>query len=308
LPDWDDTLVGQTLVEKAAAFLDDHLARNRKEGSDKPFFIHFCSDGAHGPYDPPDSLLGSPVKGVTKMTAHTDMVHEVDVLVGKLEQALAKRGLLENTVIVVTSDNGGLPFEREHGHDAVGGLRGRKSLIFEGGHRVPFLVRWGDGTPKGSRIAPGSVSGQPIGIHDIVATFADLAGAKPDAGQALDSVSLAPVLLGKRGDDKPVRQHLLVQSSPGRDAFEDGDGSGKPDKAKKSNPSSHGMAHALREGDWKLTIDMQDEPAALYNLKSDLAEKNNRIAESSQQARVKRMMEAYRAIRSSKRSTPPLGG
>ena len=66
------------------------------------------------------------------------------------------------------------------------------------------------------------------------------------------------------------------------------------------------MAHALREGEWKLTIDMQDEPAALYDLKSDLKEKDNRIAEASQQARVKRMLEAYRAIRSSKRSTPPL--
>jgi arylsulfatase A-like enzyme len=210
-------------------------------------------------------------------------------------------------VVVVTSDNGGLPQEREHGHDAVGGLRGRKALIFEGGHRVPFIVRWGDGTARGSRIAPGSVSRQVIGIHDIVATMADLAGAKPGADQALDSVSLAPVLLGRQGDDRPVRRTLLVQSSPGRDALMDSDGGEKPGKAERGVASSDGMAHALREGNWKLTIDMRDEPAALYDLDQDLAEKNNRIGDAAQQQRVKRMMEMYREIRRSKRSTPPLG-
>jgi arylsulfatase A-like enzyme len=307
LPEWDDSLVGQTLVEKAAAFLDDHLARNSKDGTDKPFFIHFCSDGAHSPYDPPENLLGTPVKGVSKMTAHTDMVHEVDVVVGKLEQALARRGLLANTLFVVTSDNGGLPLERAHGHDAVGGLRGRKALIFEGGHRVPFIARWGDGTPAGSRIAPGSVNKQVIGIHDIVATFADLAGARPGPDQALDSVSLAPVLLGKQGDSRPIRQSLLIQSSPGRDASMDGEDNVGPSKLDMKNSPSHSMAHALREGNWKLTMDMRDEPAALYDLNRDLAEKNNLINDPAHQQRVKRMTGMYRDIRRSSRSTAPLG-
>ena len=152
LPDFDSSKVGDTIAGKAIAFIDDHLARNRSEGKERPFYLHFCSDGSHRPYTPPESLLGSPVKGVSQMTAHTDMVYEVDVLVGKLVEALEQRGLLKNTLILLTSDNGGLPFERDRGHDAVGGLRGYKSFIFEGGHRVPFIMRWGDGTAAGSRI------------------------------------------------------------------------------------------------------------------------------------------------------------
>ena len=305
LPGWDDTVVGQTMAEKAAFFLDDHLARNKRDGADRPFFIHFCTDGAHSPYDPPEKLLGSAVKGASGMTAHTDMVHEVDVLTGKLVEALARRGLLEDTVIVATSDNGGLPFEREHGHDAVGGLRGAKASIFEGGHRVPFIVRWGDGTARGSKIAPGAVRNQVIGIHDIVPTFAELAGARVGEDQALDSVSLAPVLLGKRGDDKPVRETLLIQSSPGRDALGEDRKASKKGRAASDSPSDN-MAHALREGNWKLNIDMQDEPAALFDLSRDLAEKNNLIHEPAQRERVQRMTRIYREIRKSKRSTAPL--
>ena len=161
----------------------------------------------------PTTLLGTPVKGVSKMTPKTDMVHEVDVVVGKFVEALEKRGLLENTLIVVTSDNGGIPADRAHGHDAVGGLRGSKSHIWEGGHRVPFVVQW-----KG-HVPAGTVRNQLIGTHDIVPTFVELAGGKFEPDQMLDSVSLAPVLLGQRGDDQPVRQTLLIQSSPGRDAF-----------------------------------------------------------------------------------------
>jgi arylsulfatase A-like enzyme len=304
LPDWDDTTVGQTLAEKAASFLDDHLARNKRDGAEHPFFMHFCTDGAHSPYDPPDKLLGSDVKGASGMTAHTDMVHEVDVLTGKLVEALARRGLLEDTVIVVTSDNGGLPFERERGHDAVGGLRGSKSSIWEGGHRVPFIVRWGDGTARGSKIAPGSVRNQVVGIHDIVPTFAELAGARVGEDQALDSVSLAPVLLGKRGDDKPVRETLLIQSSPGRDALGETRDVPRGPGAEKS--PSHNMAHALREGSWKLNINIQDQPAALFDLAGDLAETKNLIDDPAQRERVQRMTRLYREIRKSRRSTPPL--
>ena len=171
----------------------------------------------HGPYTPPETLLGTPVKGESKMTPKTDMAYEVDVVVGKLVEALEKRGLLDSTLIVVTSDNGGIPADRAHGHDAVGGLRGSKSQIWEGGHRVPFVAQW-----KG-HVPAGTVRNQIIGTHDIVPTFVELAGGKFEPEQMLDSVSLAPVLLGKRGDDQPVRQTLLIQSSPGRDAFTERD-------------------------------------------------------------------------------------
>jgi arylsulfatase A len=315
LPDWDSRQVGEKLIEKALAFID--------KDKGKPFYIHLSTDGAHGPYTPPDDITGTPVKGVTKMTPKTDMAFEVDVVVGKFVEALEKRKLLESTLIIVTSDNGGIPADREtHGHDAVGGLRGAKSQIWEGGHRVPFLAMW-----KG-HVPAGEVRNQVIGTHDIVPTFVDLAGGAFAVDQMLDSVSLGPVLLGKRGDDQPVRETLLIQSSPGRDAF----GQGKNGKAanatagrkltaaererdanrefneiarKGAKSGSHGMAHALREGPWKLVFDIEhDKPAALYNLDADLAEQKNVIGDEAQAERVKRMERLYREIRSSKRSTP----
>lgn len=316
LPDYDSRKVGQTLVEKTIAFIDQEKGR--------PFYVHLSTDGAHSPYTPPDELLGTPVKDVSKMTPKTDMVFEVDVVVGKLVEALEKRGLMENTLIIVTSDNGGIPTpkDRELGHDAVGGLRGVKSLIWEGGHRVPFVACW-----KG-KIPAGTVRQQIIGTHDIVPTFVELAGGKFEDDQMLDSVSLAPVLLGQRGDDKPVRQTLLVQSSPGRDAFTEKEPEpaklepGAPRRtaqqrqnaqnkawneiAKKGAKSgSDGMAHALREGPWKLVFNIEhDKPAALYNLAEDLAERKNLIGDAAQADRVQRMEKLYRDIRASKRSTP----
>lgn len=324
LPDWDSRAVGQTLVDKVIAFID--------SAKGTPFYVHLSTDGAHGPYTPPDAIGGTPVKGVTKMSAHTDMVHEVDVVVGRLVEALEKRGLLESTLIVVTSDNGGIPSDRkEHGHDAVGGLRGSKSYIWEGGHRVPFVAYWKGHTPAGA------VSKQLIGTLDIVPTFVELAGGKSAADQMLDGVSLVPVLLGKQPEDKPVRQTLLIQSSPGRDVFTENDPDGaKPEGLKKGGgkakgggkrgageaeaaknrawtqaakkggtSGSDGMAHALREGPWKLVLDIaNDKPAALYNLDEDLAEQKNLLAEAAQADRIVRMEKLYREIRASKRSTP----
>jgi len=316
LPDWDSRKVGERLVEKALAFID--------ADKDKPFYIHLSTDGAHGPYTPPDQLLGTPVKGVTKMSPKTDMDYEYEVVVGKIVEALAKRGLLENTLIIATSDNGGIPADREtFGHDAVGGLRGAKSQVFEGGHRVPFIAMW-----KG-HIPAGQVRSQVIGTLDIVPTFVELAGGTFAADQMLDSVSLVPVLLGQRGDDQPVREALLVQSSPGRDAFDDGsvireslvgeEGKKLTPKERKNaknralnqiarkgeKSGSDGIAHALREGPWKLVFDIEhDKPAALYNLAEDLTEQKNLIGDEAQKERIARLEKRYRDIRSSKRSTP----
>ena len=319
LPDWDSRQVGETLVEKVIGFIDQDRAR--------PFYVHLSTDGAHSPYTPPETLRGTPVKGVTKISAKADMVREVDVVVGKIVEALEQRGLLEHTLIVVTSDNGGIPTEQDRaaGHDAVGGLRGAKSFIWEGGHRVPFVAHW-----KG-RVPAGAVRRQLVGTLDFVPTFVELAGGRREPEQMLDSVSLVPVLLGQRGDDRPVRATLLIQSSPGRDAFTERapDVPPAPKGAKKmkafdrekarnqawnqtakkgAKSGSDGMAHALREGPWKLVLDIEhDKPAALYNLDDDLAERKNLIGDPAQAARVQRLEKLYREIRASKRSTPAGG-
>ncbi len=319
-PDWDNSKIGERLLGAAEKFLDDVRAQNSASGKNAPFFMHFCTDGAHSPYAPAETIRGTALKEQTKMNSHTDMVLETDVLLGKLMEMLERRGLLADTLICFTSDNGGIPAEQYLGHDAVGGLRGMKSYVGEGGHRVPFLVRWP------GRVPAGTVRNQVIGAHDIVATSLELAGVAVPAGQCVDAVSLVPVLTGKQDDTQPVRRHLLVQSSPGRDAFADGgikggpltgkeqkrstselfgaepDAGGKTVKRqlKKSGRGSDGMAHALYIGDWKLVTDIADEPVALYDLKNDPAERDNRITEPAQAIRTQEMTATYRAIRGSK--------
>ena len=282
--DWDHAEVGASLLAKAQQFLDDHVANHK----DKPFYIHFCSDGAHSPWVPADTLAGRPLKGATEMTEHTDMIHETDILLGALVDALDRRGMRENTLVIYTSDNGGLPFERELGHDSVAGLRGRKHTIFEGGSRVPFIASWP------GRIPGGTVRHQVIGTHDVVATALELAGIEVPDGQALDSVSLAPVLFGRRGDDLPVRDELLVQSSQSGGPFVDyGFKAGKPaqENFESFNPN-RAMAFALYQGDWKLVVTEWGEPAALYDLSKDLGEENNLINDHPE--RVAMMADAFR--------------
>jgi arylsulfatase A-like enzyme len=312
--DWDSRAVGETLLGKAIEFLDRHVAEAKTSDQERPFFLHFNTDGAHSPFTPPEFIAGTPVAGVTKMTPHTDTVYEVDVLVGKLVEALAKRGLLSNTLIVVTSDNGGIPEERQFGHDASGGLTGRKMSIWEGGHRVPLVVHWGDGTPRDSKIAPGIERHQMVGVHDIFATIAELAGATVPADQALDSISWAPVLIGARGDDQPVRQTLFMQSGPIRNGTQMPMPEGEAArwakeselKAREIDPAAPPQAFALREGPWKLIVDPEGKPNGLFHLDRDLKEKNNLVDDPQHASRVVRMLELLQDLLKSKRSTLPI--
>jgi arylsulfatase A-like enzyme len=323
VPDWDSSQTGRILTEKVLAFIDNHLEQNKKDGNNKPFLIHFNTDGAHGPYTPPESLFGRKLAGETKMASHTDMILEVDVIVGHLVKSLKERNLYTNTVIIITSDNGGIPAEREQfGHDAVGGLRGNKSTIWEGGTRVPFIIHWGDDTINGSKIKPETVTDQVVGTHDLAATFAEIAGVEPGEDQALDSVSFLPVLLGKQSEDKPIREYLLVQSSPGRDTTQGGipqelrerfRNRPKPQQAYQNyrtklakDEGFDGIGHAVLKDRWKLLLGLTDKPEFLVNLQHDPKEETNLLDDSANQKRIEEYQKIYKSIRESKRSTPPL--
>lgn len=309
-PHWDKVNVGETLLTKAEAFLDRHLA----EHASAPFYMHFCTDGAHSPFIPPASINGTPVKGVTDMGPHSDMVMETDILTIHLIKALEQRNLLNNTLIIVTSDNGGLPYERDKGHDAVAGLRGKKGYIFEGGTRVPFVACWP------GKIPAGTTRNQVICTHDTVATVLELAGVPIPADQALDSVSLVPVFLGEQDDSKPARESLLVQCSAGKTPQDDGgfranQPEPKKDKSKKKANSKSkkdkktkkpGMTRALYQGDWKLVFDGGGNPEALYNLKDDLIEEQNEFNNPEQAGRIKKMTTQFNEIMQSERSTPTM--
>lgn len=305
LPDWDSRQVGATLLEKTGGFLDRHLAQNRAAGERKPFYIHLSTDGGHSPFTPPDEIGGVPVKGATGIAPQADMVYEVDVLLGHLRQMLAERGLLENTLIVFTSDNGGMPRLRQFGHDAVAGLRSGKMSIYEGGHRVPLIAWWGGASAPG-RLIPGSVSRHLIGAHDLVPTFVELAGGTVPADQALDAVSLASVVTGLQPEDQPVRTQLLLQS--GR-VINDTIAPIAASLRHLPKPGDAGdgripLAFALQEGSWKLVIDSDGVPAGLYHLGDDPAEATDLSGRPEQAERVRRMLAEYQHIRRSTRSTP----
>jgi arylsulfatase A-like enzyme len=283
MPYWNSSEVGPILTQKAIDFIDRHHQNNRDAGNNTPFFLYYSSQSAHKPYTPPDSFHGQSVKGVTEMTPHTDMIFEIDVALGKLMEAVQEHGLIDNTLIIFTSDNGGIPDETDLGHDSVGGLRGKKLSIWEGGHRVPFVAKWGDGTPEGSFIPPGSISNQLIGVHDLIATLSALVGDNLPVDQARDSFNFLPVLLGQLdASDAPVRDHLIMEASWLQSV----------------------RYLAIRNGQWKLILDENYDVYGLYNLDDDLYETNNLMDDPSQAERIKIMKERLLELRNSDRTAP----
>jgi arylsulfatase A-like enzyme len=281
MPYWNSSEVGPILTQKAIEFIDRHHEKNLDTGTNTPFFLYYASQSAHAPFTPPDSFHGEPVRGITGMTPHTDMIYEIDLALGKLMEAVQERGLIDNTLIIFTSDNGGIPDEIDLGHDSVGGLRGRKREIWEGGHRVPFVAKWGDGTPEGSFVSPGTISNQLIGVHDLTVTLAALVGENLPVNQARDSFNFLPVLLGQQNDgNTSVRDHLLMKAAqPARSL-------------------------ASRDGQWKLILDENNDVSGLYDLADDLYETNNLMDDPSQAERIQIMSERLLQLRNSYRTAP----
>jgi arylsulfatase A-like enzyme len=160
------------------------------------------------------------------------------------------------------------------------------------------------------------------GTHDLAATFAEIAGVEPGEDQALDSISILPILLGKQPEDKPLRDYLLVQSSPGKDTSEDK----IPDDLKerfKNRPRPvqayknfraktaqdegfDGIGHAVIKDSWKLFLGLTDKPEFLVNLTADPKEASNLLENAENKDRIEKYNSIYQTIRKSKRSTVPL--
>jgi len=163
--------------------------------------------------------------------------------------------MTEDTLVVFTSDNG--PHPGTNGHFSAGRLRGLKSQIWEGGHRVPFVARW----PR--RIQRGGVSAEPICLVDSMATLAGIAGARLAADAGPDSYDILPALLGVKGP-RPIREAIVSHSENG--------------------------TFAIRRSAWKLIVDnktsggwmvpegkppVPGSPGQLYNLADDPFEQND---------------------------------
>lgn len=187
---WDSTAYNMILVNETEAFVDHHMANNLGA----PFFVYVALGAVHGPHSPPDKYLdGTPVDGIYP-SSHMNMLLEMDKAVGSLIEIVDKRGLGNDTITIFASDNGGVKPGRdsaEYGHNSHGPLRGYKGTLYEGGHRIPLIVRWEGHIPaKETR-------SNIISITDIYATLCDIASVKKPLRSAQDSISFANYLYAK---------------------------------------------------------------------------------------------------------------
>merc|ERR1719223_1435416 len=136
-PNWDSTAYNQILVDETISFIDRHLEMR----SDDPFLAYVALGAVHGPHSPPDKYLDNSTIAGKYKSHHLDLLAEVDKVVGSVVSAIEERGLANNTIIIFTSDNGGLGKSKDYGHFPSGPLQGQKGSIYEGGHQVPLIIR-----------------------------------------------------------------------------------------------------------------------------------------------------------------------
>ena len=203
VPDWRDDLVDVRFAEQARAFID----RSADSSGESPFFLYMTPSAPHRPCVPPDFAQGRSQAG-----RRGDMVWMVDWMVGQVLDALQRNGVADDTLIIVTSDNGGREVDYEGndwGHRTNGDLRGQKADIWEGGHREAFVARWP------GRVTPGSVCDQTICLGDLTATCADIVGAELPDDSVEDSFSFLPALVGEDDPDRPLRPPVVHHSAAG---------------------------------------------------------------------------------------------
>ncbi len=191
---FDDYEVGTKLAEKATAWIE--------ERREKPFFVYFAATQVHHPFTPAKRFQGTSQAGL-----YGDFAHELDWIVGELRKSLEAIGEADNTLIIFTSDNGGMfntggKAAAKLGHKINGDLLGSKFGVWEGGHRVPFIAWWP------GKIAAGSESDQLLSNVDLLATFAAIAGGELSADEQQDSINLLPALIGE--PEQPLRTEMIV--------------------------------------------------------------------------------------------------
>lgn len=193
--DWSQEDVDIRLTEQAIGFIERHQAQR----ADDPFFLYFVPSSPHIPWMVPESMQGKSDEG-----PRGDLVALVDWCVGEILQTLEEYGLEENTLVIITSDNG--PRKGANGHKSAGDLRGYKAQIWEGGHRVPFMARWP------GKIEPGGVSNEVFSLTDMFATFSALLHIDLPEQAGEDSYNILPALLGKKMEENAARPRVFHSS------------------------------------------------------------------------------------------------
>ena len=275
--DFEHEQVLPKLTEKSIDFIN-------KQKKNEPFFLYLPLPAPHTPILPTKKFNGK-----SKTNAYGDFVLQVDDVVGQVLHALQEKGLEDNTIVIMTSDNGCSPradFEEleQFDHDPSYLFRGHKADIYEGGHRIPFIVQWPD------RIHPGKMNNDVICLTDIMATMAEITGyVLPDnAGE--DSVSILPDLLGTAKN--PVREAVVHHSVNG--SFSIRKGRWKLDLC----PGSGGWSDPTPKNAKKNNL----PSVQLYDLSNDMGERKNLSAKHPEI--VKELTALLQSYADRGRSTP----
>jgi arylsulfatase A-like enzyme len=263
---WDDETMADQFVKQAKKYLAERTAG-------QPFFLYFASQDIHVP-----RAAHPRFRGRSKLTYRGDAMVQLDWATGEILTALDQHGLTGNTCVIFSSDNGPVyddgyedgttvhtsTEEVDRGHDGSGPYRGGKYQIYEGGTRVPFIVKWP------GRIQPGK-SDALVSQIDFLASFANLLDIELKEDQGFDSRNIMPALLGKDAEGLP----FMLEEARGV---------------------------ALRRGPWKYITGRGNKPGELYNLDSDVgeqhdvAQENKAIAEQMR-ALLQSLIESKKGIR-----------
>lgn len=263
---WNDETLAQDFTKEAVGFIE--------KNKEKPFFLYFATHDIHVPRVPNPQF-----KGKSTMGPRGDAIVQFDWQVGQIAETLERLGLAENTLLIVSSDNGPViddgykdeAAEKLGAHKPAGPYRGTKYSLLEGGTRMPTLARWKGTVKAGSSDAV-------ISQTDFLASFAELTGTKLAADAALDSLNVLPAILG----ESPKGRDYVVEHS------------------------QMGSRLGIREGDWKFIEaggrGQRAEGVQLFNLKDDLLESKNIAAENPEV--VARLAKRLEEIRSAGRTRP----
>ncbi len=267
LPEWKLDAILPALADRAC----DVISKQAKAKS--PFLLYLPLTAPHTPL-----AVAKEWQGKSSLKhPYGDFVMHTDAVVGRVLDAIRAAGIRDNTLVVFTSDNGCAPYigakELEsRGHFPSGPLRGYKADAWEGGHRIPFIVRFP------GMVKPGSTCSQTVCSVDLLATIAEVLGAKLPATTGEDSVSLMPLL---RGEDRPLHEAVVHHSSAG--------------------------VFAVRSGQWKLILGpgsgaTDGTKPHLYDLSADLGETTDLATKHPEE--VKRLTELMEKYVADGRSTP----